>query len=127
MERGIEIIAAVCLIVTGLSHVMRPRAWVEFFTFLRERGEAGVLAVALLHLPLAALVIAFHNRWAGIPAVVTVLGYAWMLKATLHFTFPRVGLMSLGRVSVERMHHFVVAGWALIGLGLLVAYSLLFS
>ena len=127
MERGIEIIAAICLIVTGASHGARPRAWVDFFIRLREQGEAGVLANALLHLPLAVLVIAFHNRWRGIPAVVTVLGYAWMLKATLYFTFPQVGLISLGRVSVDRAYYFVIAGWVLIGLGALVAYSLLFS
>jgi hypothetical protein len=125
MEHGIEIIAAVCLIVTGMSHVVRPRAWVDFFVALRERGEAGVLVVALLHVPLGVFIVAFHNRWSGIGAVVTVLGYAWLLKATLYFTFPQVGLMSLGRVSVERAHYFVIAGWLSIGLGALVAYSLL--
>jgi len=123
MERGIEIMTAVCLLVTGLSHVLRPRGWVDFFVMLRERREAGVIATGLLHLPLAVLIVAFHHRWTGVPAVVTVLGYAWLLKATLYLTFPRVGLMSLGRVSVKRSHEFVVAGWVLIGVGALVAYS----
>ena len=87
-------------------------------------SAASVLAAAGFW---GVFIVAFHNRWSGIPAVVTVLGYAWLLKAALYLTFPQVGLMSLGRVSVERAHYFVIAGCLSIGLGALVAYSLLFG
>ena len=124
MEHGIEILVTISLLVIGLSHVLQARAWVDFFVMLRQKGAAGVLAVALLHLPIALLIVAFHPSWRGIPAIVTFLGYAWALKATLYFTFPRVGLKSLGFVSVERARHFVIGGWALIGLGAVLTYSL---
>jgi hypothetical protein len=124
MERGIDILVKISLLVIGFSHVLQPRAWVEFFTMLREKGHAGVLAVAMLHLPIALLIVAFHPSWRGVPAIVTFLGYAWTLKATLYFTFPRVGLRSLGFVSVERAWHFVIGGWLLIGLGAVMSYSL---
>lgn len=41
MERATEIYAAVQFLVIGLSHVLQPRVWVDFFTWLREKGHAG--------------------------------------------------------------------------------------
>jgi hypothetical protein len=119
---SIEIAAIICMLVVGLSHVVQPRAWVDLFIDLRQRGQAGVMLVGLLHLPLAVLIVAFHNLWTGIPAVLTVLGYAWVLKATLYLARPRVGLIGLGLVSRERAHHFVYGGSVLIGLAVLLAY-----
>ena len=57
METRIEIVAVIALLITGLSHILRPRAWVEFFKMLRDRGEAVVFAIALLHLPMALLIV----------------------------------------------------------------------
>ena len=34
MERSVEVVAAILFGVIGLSHILQPRAWVEFFTFL---------------------------------------------------------------------------------------------
>jgi hypothetical protein len=124
MERGIEIMTVVALLILGISHIVRPRAWVAFFSMLREKGEAGVFALALLHLWPALLIIAFHNRWSGIPLIVTLLGWAWTLKAAVYFTFPHVGLMGLGRVSIERAREFVIAGVVLVAMAGLVASSL---
>ena len=124
MERGIEIIFVVGLLILGISHIVRPRAWVDFFSTLRARGEAGVFTVAMLHLPPAMLIIAFHNRWSGLPLIVTLIGWAWTLKAAIYFTFPRVGLLGLGRVSDERAHEFVIGGGVLVLLSVLVAFSL---
>ena len=62
MERAVQIYAIINLTVIGISHVVRPRVWVDFFVFLRERGEAGVFAVALLNLIFGSIIVAFHNR-----------------------------------------------------------------
>ena len=45
MERATEIFAAIQLLVIGLSHVFQPRAWVEFFLWLREKGQAQMDAL----------------------------------------------------------------------------------
>ena len=124
MERSVEIAVVVLMLVTGLSHVLRPAAWVAFFTMLRERGEAGIFVVALLHLLPAALIVGFHNRWGGIPTVLTVLGYLWTLKAAVYLTFPRVGLALLGRVSMRRAREFVMGGFVLLGVAGLLTYSI---
>jgi hypothetical protein len=75
MERAVQIYAIVNFVVIGVSHVLRPRAWADFFVILRERGEAGVFAVALLNLVFGSIIVAFHTSgrasrsrspwWAG--------------------------------------------------------------
>ena len=92
MERAIQIYAIINLTVIGISHVVRPRVWVDFFVFLRERGEAGVFAVAVLNLIFGSIIVAFHNVWSGIPMMLTVLGWANVCKSLLYFTFPAFGL-----------------------------------
>ena len=74
MEQAVQIFAIVNFVVIGLSHIVQPRVWVEFFVFLRERGEAGAFATALLSLIFGSIIVAFHNVWTRIPAVLTVVG-----------------------------------------------------
>ncbi len=124
MEIAIERLAVLCLMIIGLSHIAQPRAWAEFFIYLRSKGVVGVFTTAFIHLPLGALVVSFHNTWTGIPAVLTVLGWCWVIKSTLYFVVPRVGLWSLSRVSVERSRDFVIAGMALVVLAMLIAFPL---
>jgi hypothetical protein len=42
MERSVEVFAIVLFVVVGLSHLLQPRAWVEFFILLRDKGEPVV-------------------------------------------------------------------------------------
>ncbi len=95
MEQAVQIFAIVNFVVIGLSHIVQPRVWVEFFVFLRERGEAGAFATALLSLIFGSIIVAFHNVWTGIPAVLTVVGWAQVLKALIYFTFPAFGLRKM--------------------------------
>jgi hypothetical protein len=122
---NIDIAIVIALVVTALSHILRPRAWIEFFQMLRDKGDAGVFVVALLHLPLGLLIIAFHNHWGGWPTVLTVIGWAWTIKGTLYLTFPRIGMFWLRRLSVDRSYELVVGGIMLLVLAGVVAVPLL--
>jgi len=123
METAIERFTVLSYFVICLSHILQPRAWVRFFVNLREKGDAGIFVVAFLHLPFGLLIVSFHNVWTGIPAVVTVLGWANVLKGTLYFLFPAIGMKSIGRVRMERAHEFVIAGAVgVLVLSALVAY-----
>jgi len=76
MERSVEVVAIILFGVLGLSHILRPRAWVEFFIFLRGKGEAGAFVDGFLNLPMGALIVGFHEVWSGIPLVLTLVGWA---------------------------------------------------
>lgn len=125
MERAIEIYAIINFAVIGVSHAAQPRVWVTFFVFLRERGEPGVFATAFLSLIFGSLVVAFHNVWSGIPVVLTIVGWAQVLKALIYFTFPAYGLRKLQIPSHERAHMFVYPGIGFILLAALLAYHVL--
>ena len=123
MERSVEVVVVVLSGVMGLSHIMQPRAWAEFFILLRGKGEAGAFVDGFLNLPLAAVIIGFHNVWSGIPAVLTIVGWCLLIKSLIRFCAPKLALRMLSRVSVERAWEFQVAGAALLVLGGLIGYG----
>ena len=110
MERAVEGFAAVCLFGVGLSHVVQPLAWVEFFVWLRGQGRCAVFLEGLLSLNFGALVVAFHNVWTGLPVVVTIVGWGMVLKATVRLAAPGLGLRVYERIAPERAWHFRAAG-----------------
>ena len=125
MEVAIEKLAVICFFLIGISHIVQPRAWAEFFIRLREKGTTGSFINGWIHFPLGALIVAFHNVWHGVPAILTVLGYAWVIKGFIYFVFPQYGLKMMQRVSVERAWYFVVAGIVMATLGGLLLFSLI--
>jgi hypothetical protein len=125
METAVEKLAAICILVTGLSHIIQPRVWAEFFIMLREKGKVGSILCGLLHFPLGVIIVAFHNVWHGLPIVVTIMGWGFLLKSVLYLVYPKHGMRMLARVSVERSWEFVVAGVGAVALSGLIFYSLL--
>ena len=122
---SVRAFAAIQLAAVGLSHVLAHRAWASFFVGLRERGDAGVLVVALLSLGVGAFVVAFHPVWSGIPLVLTLMGWAQVLKGLVYFCLPSFGLRRLETVSVERARMFVYPGAVFVLFAGLLVYHLL--
>ena len=125
MEVAIQKIAIVSFFIIGLSHIFQPRVWAHFFIDLRGKGEMGSFINAFIHFPLGALIIGFHNVWQGIPMILTLMGYGWVLKSLVYFVFPKFGLKTMSRVSLERSWEFVVAGVLMVGIGSLLLFSLI--
>jgi hypothetical protein len=123
MERSVEVLAIILMSVFGLSHILQPKAWAEFFILLRGKEETGAFVDGFLNLPLAGVIIGFHNVWSGIPAVLTVLGWCLLFKSLIRFCAPRLALRMMARVSVERSWEFQVAGAGLLVLAGLVGYG----
>ena len=124
-ETSVEKLTALFFFVTGVSHIVQPRAWIRFFVMLREKGEVGSFLNALVHFPLGAFIVAFHNVWHGLPLIVTLIGWGLTVKSTIYFVFPRYGVRMLGTISLERSWHFVVAGIFSVLLAAVIMYPLL--
>lgn len=127
MERAIQVFAMINLVTIGLSHVVQPRVWAEFFVALRDKGDRGVFVVGFMSLAFGSLIVAFHNVWSGLPMVLTILGWAQVLKGLVYFTFPSYGLRKLAIVDVERARMFVWPGLALLVIAGLLGYHLAVS
>lgn len=125
MEEAVEKLVIVSYFLIGVSHIFQSKTWVSFFIGIREKGEVGAFINAFIHFPLGAVIVAFHNVWHGIPMIITVMGYGLLLKGFINFVFPKIGLKTLERVSMEKSWEFVAAGFFSVGLSLLLLYSLL--
>ncbi|MDQ2975616.1 MAG: hypothetical protein M3R69_09435 [Acidobacteriota bacterium] len=125
MEASIEKLTAICLLVTGLSHIIQPRVWARFFIMLREKEEVGSILAGLLHFPLGILIVSFHNAWHGFPLVVTIMGWGLVIKSLIYLTYPKHGMRMLARVSVDTAWEFVVAGVAAVIVSGAIFFSLL--
>jgi uncharacterized protein YjeT (DUF2065 family) len=123
METSVEKLTAICFLVTGLSHIVQPRVWVRFFIMLREKQEVGSFLNGLVHFPLGAFIVAFHNLWHGLPMIVTIIGWGLLLKSTIYFVCPQHGVKMLATISLERSWHFVVAGVFSVALAGVILYS----
>lgn len=124
MERSVEVFAIILFGVLGLSHILQPKAWAEFFILLRGKGEPGAFVDGLVNLPLAGVIIGFHNIWSGIPLVLTLVGWGLLIKSLIRFCAPKLGLRMMARVSVERSWEFQVAGAGLVVLAGLLGYGI---
>jgi hypothetical protein len=94
VETGIERLAALVLLLTCLSHITAPAAWVALFGRLAKSDAPG-LGTAAIHLPLGLLIVAFHPLWSGPAVVFTIIGWALLVKGGLHLLFPAIAKRSL--------------------------------
>ena len=124
MERSVEVLMMILFGLLGLSHIVQPMAWVEFFLLLRRNGRSGAFVDGFLNLPMGATIVAFHNVWSGIPLVLTLIGWGLLIKSTIRFLAPALGLKVMGRVAPERFREFQVAGAGLVALAGVIGYGL---
>jgi uncharacterized membrane protein len=110
MEQAIQVFAAISFLVIGLSHLGQPQAWVAFYQALAARGTSGVFLEGFLLLNFGAIIVAFHNVWQGPALVLTLVGWAQVLKGLGRFVAPQIGLRVIQRITPERAWHFQVGG-----------------
>lgn len=121
METGLQIAFSIQLAVIGIAHIFRPDPLIQFCRVLAAKGEAGVIIIAILSLCTGSFLVAFHNIWTGIPIVLTVFGWAQLLKGTVYFLFPSSGLRMLERVTPERRILFRLPGIPFVAMSVLLA------
>ena len=117
MEQAIQLFAAIAFLVIGLSHIVQPQSWVAFYQALAARGTPGAFVEGFLLLNFGAIIVAFHNVWHGPALVLTLIGWAQVLKGLGRFVAPQVGVRAMQRITAERAYHFQIGG----GVALLVS------
>jgi len=110
MEHAVQLFAAVGLLVIGVSHLAQPRGWVSFYQDLATRGAPGAFLEGFLLMNLGLFIAAFHNVWEWPAVVLTLIGWAQVLKGFVRFVAPRVAIRVMQRSTPERAWFFQVGG-----------------
>jgi uncharacterized membrane protein len=110
MEQATQVFAAISFLVIGLSHLGRPRAWAAFYQALAARGTPGVFVEGFLLLNFGAIIVAFHNVWQGPALLLTLIGWAQVLKGAGRFLAPHVAMRVMQRATPERAWYFQIGG-----------------
>lgn len=124
MERAAEWFALVTCAVTGLSHLLQPRAWAEAFAALSRLGRPGAFINGGVNLVPGAAYIATHPVWSGPAVVLTVLGWLLVLKGAVCFLAPDLALRSMARGGAGHGRGFAAGGLVLLGVAGVLGYAL---
>ncbi len=110
--------------VMGLSHIVRPQMWADYFTGLHAEGTRGVITrTFMLDLWPALLIVSLHQVWHGPAIVVTIYGWLLLAKVMVSMLVPEIGLRSLAMAS-KGPRSFVIAGCALLVIAACAAAAL---
>ena len=124
MEKSIAVMAIINFVIMGLSHIFQHQAWKEFFLLLASKGRAGAFANGFLTLVMGSLIVSFHNVWTGLPIVLTLLGWAYVLKSTIIFLHPEWNVRSMEGVERAPALKFRVAGTCLLAIAAALVVSI---
>ena len=115
MAESIAIFASINFAIIGLSHVFQAETWRNFFKQLHSIGKPGAFANGFITLIIGSLIVSFHNVWSGVPVVLTILGWCYVLKSTVIFIHPEWSLRSMKRAETAVTMEARLAGLGLLG------------
>jgi hypothetical protein len=93
---AVQFIMLVACTILGVSHIVRPALWIEFFGQVHAQGAPGVvIRTFLFELWPALAIVTLHQVWWGPGIVLTLYGWVQLAKVTISMLAPNVGLRSL--------------------------------
>ena len=121
---AVQMIMLISCVLMGLSHLLQPQIWSTFFAHLVERGTFGLVANQFLNSAPGAIIVALHQVWTGPAIILTLYGWALLLKAVIALVVaPNVGMRSL-KMSRHGDNAFRIGGVGLLGVGVACALAL---
>jgi uncharacterized protein YjeT (DUF2065 family) len=112
MQLLMEKIFGFVFMLVGLSHLLQPTRWSDFFSWLRAK-PFGAFIVVIFTLPVSVVIIAFHNDWDLRPSLfLTLAGWIILVKCVIYALYPA----AFNRVATKGASNkgFAMAGIAII-------------
>jgi hypothetical protein len=120
----VQLVMMVSGVLFGLSHILRPQMWVDYFVALHAEGERALVTRTFsLELWPALLIVTLHPVLDGAAAILTIYGWAQALKVVIAMLFPAVSLRGLA-LAKRGPRAFVGGGFMLIGIGVVSGLAL---
>ena len=113
----VQLVVLISSLIIGVSHIVQPGLWGEYFADLRARGRAGLVAkIMQVELWPALLIVSLHQVWSGPAIVVTIYGWLLLLKVTVGLILPNLGMASMA-IPERAPRSFVPAGVVMLAIG----------
>jgi hypothetical protein len=121
----IERFFSITLLATGVSHLLQPRLWHDFFLLLKRSGVAGII-IAMFTFPLGLTIVLGHNVWVwGVPVIYTLCGWGMTIKS-LSYVLIRGRAEKMIAEGAEAHLRYAWAGGLMIPFSLLLVYYAFF-
>lgn len=127
MAESIAMFASINFTVIGLSHIFQVRGWRDFFQQLHSMGRAGAFANGMITLLMGSLIVSFHNIWTGVPILLTLIGWCYILKSAIVLLNPDWGLRSMQGFENASPLKCRLAGAVLLAVALTIAWCVGFD
>ena len=125
MERATELFVLITAVVISLSHILQARTWAELYAAMARQGRLGAFANGALSLAPGAAIVAGHGHvWSWPAAVLTLFGWALVIKSAVAFLAPELALRSMTQAGARSGRGFVVGGFVLLAISGVAAYAL---
>ena len=113
----VQLVVLISSLIIGVSHIVQPGLWGEYFADLRARGRAGLVAkIMQVELWPALLIVTLHQVWTGPAIVVTIYGWLLLLKVSAGLILPDLGMASMA-IPERAPKSFVPAGAVMLAIG----------
>ena len=127
----VEVVLGSSFILWGIALAVNTRSLQDFLDFLthHELSPHATYILASLLLPWGLSIVWLHNEWAfDFPVIVTLVGWAWVIKCMLWLMFPRVLKKAYNWLVPTLQNPWFIRGYSavLIVLGWLVLKPYLF-
>lgn len=120
---SIQLFVAINVFIIGLSHLLQPVIWIEFFEYLHSKGNVGNIFNAMISLGMGSIILSFHFIWIWPMILVTLYGLLLTLKGLTYLVAPSIGLKSIGSIN-QNSKKFRWVGLVMVLFSLVLGYSL---
>lgn len=119
----IERLFGPAFLLMGLSHLLQPQLWVQFFKLIRQTGVAAVI-IPLFTLPFGLLLIATHNTWKWEPPLfLTIAGWGMTIKSATYLLIPGLADRALSKKMATSPRSFQIVGATMAVVGAILTWQ----
>jgi uncharacterized protein YjeT (DUF2065 family) len=109
-QRAIDIFAFLNFAIVGLSLLLRPRAWAQYFAWMRREGEGGAVIYGLFCVLWGSLILSFHREWQGLLVILPLFGSLQVLEGIVFLLSPATGLRMMALFNENALGLFRLLG-----------------
>lgn len=122
---AVQLIMLIGMTIMGVSHILQPQMWADFFAAIHRQGHTGLVGkVMLVELWPALLIVSLHQVWSGPAIALTIYGWLLLAKVVISLVVPALPMRAMTIPARGAKRSFIPGGIALLALSAATAAAL---